>query len=270
MSVGTNAVKATAKTALKGNWLKAIAVCLIAVFSAFIGLYTISLLSSLIGEIAANILSLIFNVCLILPLGLGIIRYIWRMLFSVDDNPICAFYWFSSKDLYVAAMHFIMLIVLRVIFWLVILNIPTLLLFILSKNFVFDILDIAMPLWAANLNYSVNFLFNASVIVTFFIMLKYYMAPLLFVADDEIDAYEALHMSTVISKRSGIDFVYLIFSFLGWLFLSMLVIPLIFTLPYMFTAYAVHVRFAVAEYNRHIEERGKKNFNIFSSIPEYE
>ena len=77
-------------------------------------------------------------------------------------------------------------------------------------------------------------------------------------------------MSTVISKKSGIDFVYLLFSFLGWMFLSLLVIPLIFTLPYMITSYAVHVRFAVAEYNRYIEEREKKNYNIFSSVPNYE
>ena len=189
MSVGTNAVKVTAKTVLKGNWLKAIAVCLIAVFSAFIGLYTISLLSIFIGEIAVNILSSIYNVFLILPLGLGILRYIWRMLFSADDNPVYVFYWFSSKRLYTDALHFIMLIVIRVFMWLGILNIPTLLLYILSKSFIFDIFDISMPIWVANLSYSVNFLLNASVIITFFIMLKFYIAPILFVADYDIDAH---------------------------------------------------------------------------------
>ena len=91
------------------------------------------------------------------------------------------------------------------------------------------------------------------------------MAPLFFVADDNIDANEAMHMSTVISRKTSIDFVYLCFSFIGWLLLSILIVPLIFTLPYMLTSYAVHIRFAVAEYNRHIEQINKIDFPEFTA-----
>lgn len=264
MSIGTNVVKITAKTALKGNWVKATIACMVLIFTVFISSNIAGLLSVVTGNYIGIVIAFLMTVFLTLPIFLGVLRYIWRMLFSACDSPVCVFYWFSSKTLYVKAMKFIMLIVLRFIFWLTLLNIPTLLLFILSKGFVFDIFDISMPLWTANLSYYIAFLENASVVITIFLMLKYYMAPLLFVADDNIDANEAMHMSTVISRKTSIDFVYLCFSFFGWILLSILVIPLLFTLPYMLTSYAVHIRFAVSEYNRHIEEMYKKDFSVFT------
>ena len=53
------------------------------------------------------------------------------------------------------------------------------------------------------------------------------------------------------------------FSFIGWIILSFLVIPLVFTLPYFLTSYAVHFRFAVAEYNKHVEESIADEFPTF-------
>lgn len=262
MTIGTNVVKITAKTALKGNWIKTIAACMVLVFTVLICTNAAGLLSFVTGETAATVISILMAVFLTLPLALGVLRYIWRMLFSADDSPISVFYWFSSKELYIKAMKFIMLIVFRVVLWLAILNIPSLLLYILSKSYVFDFFDMSMPLWAANLSYYRVFLQNASVIAVFFILLKFYMAPLLFVADDNIDANEAIHMSTVISKKTAIDFIYLCFSFFGWILVSVFVMPLIFTLPYMLTSYAVHSRFAIAEYNRHINEQLQNEFSF--------
>ena len=53
------------------------------------------------------------------------------------------------------------------------------------------------------------------------LMLRYYAAPILSVADEEMDASEAIHMSCVIYKRTMLDFIYLFFSFAGWLLLSL-------------------------------------------------
>ena len=263
MSVGTNAVKDTAKTALKGNWTKVIIVALIPVFTIFICVNIAGLISIPLGQVIAILISLILQFFLTAPVLLGVIRYIWRMMFSADDNPVGVFYLFSSKQLYFKAIKLSFLIVSKCVFWFSILNVPTLLLYVLSKNAVFEFLDMQMPLWTVNLSYVSTFLINASVIVVALITLKYYLAPVLFVADENMEPAEALHMSTVISKKSSVDFVYLIFSFLGWILLSLLVMPLVFTMPYMLTAYCVHVRFAVAEYNRHIKENSNKDFFVF-------
>lgn len=253
MSVGSNVVKLTAKTALKGNFLKVSIACLIFIFSCIITGNLAGLLSIVTEDIIAQILSIVMTLFLNLPIALGVVRYIWRMLFSVTDNPISVFYWFSEKRLYVKAMKFIMQFALRIALWLTVFNIPSLLLFALSKSYIFELLGTATPVWTANLGYYSLLLRNLSFVVVFFIVLKFYMAPWLFVADENIDIGEAMYNSSVIARKSSADFMGLIFASFGWIILSFFVMPMPFTLPLLLTYYAVHVRFAVAEYNRHIE-----------------
>ncbi len=252
MSVGSNVVKITAKTALKGNFLRVSIACLIFVFGCIITSGIAELVGVVMGEAAAFVISLLIMLFLNLPIGLGVIRYIWRMLFSVTDNPISVFYWFSEKRLYIKAFKFILQFLLRMAVAALVFNIPSLILFALSKSVVFDIIGISTPVWAANLGYYSILLRNLSFVAVFFAMLKFYMAPWLFVADENIDIGEAMYNSSVISRKSSIDFIGLIFTSIGWIILSFLVLPLPFTLPLILTYYGVHIRFAVAEYNRHI------------------
>ena len=83
MSVGSNVVKLTAKTALKGNFLKVSIACLIFIFSCIITGNLAGLLSIVTEDIIAQILSIVMTLFLNLPIALGVVRYIWRMLFSV-------------------------------------------------------------------------------------------------------------------------------------------------------------------------------------------
>ena len=181
----------------------------------------------------------------------------------MQDSPLYIFYWFSDKELYKKAIKFITFFVVRITFWAILLTVPVLILQTLLDGYIFKLFDIARPVWTANLKYPIIFLQNSMVVAVFLIVLKYYMAPVLFAADDNIDVFEAMHMSRVISKKTAVDFIYLIFSFLGWILVSVLVMPLVFTLPYFVTAYAVHVRFAVAEYNQHIEKQSENPFSQF-------
>ncbi len=254
MSVGSNVVKLTAKTALKGNFLKVVAVCSIFVFGWILCISLAELLGIITGEVIAVIISVVMFLFLCLPILLGVMRYVWRMLFSVTDSPVAVFYLFSSKQLYLKSLKLIFQFVLRIIFWLLVLNIPSLLLFLLSKGFVFEFFNSATPVWTANLAYYSKLLLNFTSVIVFFIMLKYYIAPILFVADDNIDVGEAMYLSSVIARKSSIDFIGLLVVSLGWILLSVLILPLPFTLPLLLTYYAVHVRFAVAEYNKHIQD----------------
>jgi len=101
---------------------------------------------------------------------------------------------------------------------------------------------------------------SVAVAVLVAIMFKYYLAPFLVVADEEMDVYEALHKSTVLSRATVMDFIILILSFLGWIILSVTVIPLIFIIPYFMVSYLVHSRFSVANYNNVVKE-----FNVSQS-----
>lgn len=264
MVSGSQAVKVTAKAALKNNWLKAIIACSILIFTMFICYNAASVFSIVAGDIGGSILLILGTVFLTCPIALGLLRYYWRILFNPQDNPISVFYYFSDKSLYRRALGLILSLVLRAIFWGILLNIPVLIVNIMSGSFFYELTGAAIPMWTANLTNLEIFLKAVSYVLLFFIMLRYYMAPVLFVADDNMDNAEAMHMSSIISKKTSIDFIYLLFSFFGWILLSIFVVPLGFTLPYILTSYLVHVRFAVAEYNRHIELSAKNSFPSFT------
>ena len=265
MSSTSNAVKITAKTALKEKWIKAIIACCIIIFSFFIISNSISVLSEVVGEIAAQIIFAIFLVFLISPLIIGLFRFFWRILFDADDNPVSVFYYFSNIKIYKRVMLLILFFSFKLIFWRVILNIPAYIVELLSHNFIYDMVDMPIPVWTANLSNFTVFLKVISAVIVFFITLRFYLAPMLFVADDNIEFGEAMHMSTIIAKKTSIDFIYLILSFLGWILLSVLLIPLIFTMPYIITSYLVHARFAVADYNKQIKLSAENTFPSFTA-----
>ena len=78
-----------------------------------------------------------------------------------------------------------------------------------------------------------------------------------------MDAEEALLMSSVISKTSLMDFVFLGFSLILWIIASILFIPLIFTLPYFIMCYIVHSEYSVKDYNQRISKLNDESFPSF-------
>lgn len=263
MTASSSVVKLTARTALKKNWLKAVASCM-TVISVFIVISGVaSLVSYIGGNAAAYICEIALGFLLFLPLFHGLIRFFWRMLFGADDSPVSVFYFFSGKKEYMRAMRLITGLCLRLVFFGIILFLPSVIVDIFGGVKIYDLLDIPIPLWTSNLYYLSLFLKTVASVLLFFIMLRYYAAPILSVADEEMEAAEAIHMSSVIYKRTMLDFIYLFFSFAGWILLSLAVIPLVFTMPYFIAAVCVHTRFAIAEYNAFEELKST------SDIPKY-
>lgn len=264
MSASSRAVKLTAKTALKSNWVSAIIISTAAVLSYFICNLIASVLSIVFGNIAATVIFFVMLFFLFLPIGLGLLRFFWRMLFSANDTPLELFYYFSGKKLYLKSLKLFGVILLRAFCVGIVLFLPAIAVWLISQSFLYDILSMPIPIWSANLNYVFSLLCTTAMVVLIFIMLKFYLAPMLFVADESIDIAEAVHMSKTISKKTSLDFIFLAFSFAGWILLCFLYIPTVFIIPYIITAYLVHSRFAVAEYNKHIEENVKAQFPSYS------
>ncbi len=263
MTAGSKAVKHTAKTALKNNLLSSIFSCSIFLFTVFIIIYVSHFLGVVAGEIASTVLHISLNILITLPLVLGLFRFFWRILFDAKDAPIAVFYYFSDKNQYTKALKFFLKLISKCIIPAIIFFLPAVAVQIVVNGKVFELLDISIPLWSANLEYVYLFLRSLAYILLIFYMLKYYLSPFLIVSDENMDIDEALNMSTIISRKTTVDFVYLFFSFILWILVSVLVIPLIFTIPYILTSYAVHFRFAVAEYNKHIEKSMVEEFPTY-------
>lgn len=263
MTATSSVVKLTAKTALKNNWPKAAAVCVIPVCAWLISGLAVSLTAYMANEAAGAVLFAFLSFFVLLPLILGVIRFFWRMIFGADDSPVSVFYWFSSKNNYLRAVKLEFLLAVRALFFGIILFIPAMIVDLFAGSFLYDALKIPIPLWTSNLYYLSLFLKTVASVILVFIMARYYMAPFLLIADEEMDAAEAIHMSDVISKSTILDFIYLFFSLIGWIALSVLIIPIMFTLPYIITSVSVHVRFAVAEYNKRVDRQNSESFPTF-------
>lgn len=264
MSIGSNAVKVTAKTALKGKWLNALICSSVLIFCMIINSYLSSLISVFAGTAFSEFFYVLLTVFVFFPLFLGVLKFFWRMIFGCDDRPVSIFYYYSAKELYIKAIKFAFALIIKLLPFAVIIFLPAFFVWLLSQSYFFEFFDIAIPLWSRNLQYAILFTRTLSTVILIFYALRYYVSPVLFVVDEEIDVWEALHMSSVISKRSTLDFIYLFFSFSGWILISFFALPLFFTVPYIITSYVVHIRFSITEYNNHIEKSIQDKYPSFT------
>lgn len=252
MTAGSSAVKATAKTALKGKWVKSIVASIILASAVLICAITGDLVLYIAGNAAAVIYKTLFSVLVVMPLFLGALRFFWRLLFGMEDDPLILFYYFSSLKLYRRALKLCLSLTVRIAVIGAVLFLPAVFTDLLSNAKLYEAFGNAIPLWVSNLWPVSVLLKSLAGVALAFVVIRYYAAPVLFVADDTIDFAEAVHMSSVVARGSYADFVYLVFSLLGWIMLCFLYIPIVFVLPYLLTAYLVYVRFAVAYFNKRV------------------
>lgn len=242
-------VKKVAKEALGRQIIKSVVVCCVAIFTFFINLLTSSLVSVFTGDVGYVISITLMTIFVLGPLALGVLGYFRRLIFGQDYIVLIIFRYFSSFSEYKRAMHLIIILTIRFISVALVLYLPSIIIYILSSEKLYEFLGVSLPLWTSNLwalNSLLSFLAALGLV---FVMLRYYLAPFIFVGNDNIDPAEAVNMSAVIAQRTGADFFGLVLTFIPWLLLSIFVAPLIFTLPYFLASYCVHCRFAITDYN---------------------
>lgn len=249
-------IKKTAKAALAHRFLQSTAVCCVLLFVFFSGNLLSSLVSIYAGTVGYFVALAIFCFFAVFPLVLGALLFFRRLLWDQEDNTLIIFKYFSNSTDYKRALHFALLLSLKLLLAAAVLFSPCIIIWILSNEGLYDALGFSLPIWTSNLWALNSFICILALFALVFVMLKYYLSPFIFVSNDSVDPAEAVNMSTIISKRTGGDFFGLVLSFTGWILLSALVAPLIFTLPYFLTSYSVHCRFAITAYNRDVD-----NFN---------
>ncbi len=185
----------------------------------------------------------------VFPLFLGLVRYFCRINDGITDNPVGIFYYFSNVRIYEREMFFAVNLFLRLVFSAWILLIPYLLLNLFANSEVYDFFGIQMPLWSTILSTIGDFALFIAVIAFVIINLKYYLSVYIFASSNEINGGKALGFSVTIARRTRMDFLFLCFSMIGYIILSVLFVPLLFTLPFIIEVYTVHSRCAVNEYN---------------------
>ena len=264
MNISNVAVKKTALFSLKNKYTSGIIAACIYLTSLFILSACAATAAVAIGTAGAYALSILLVVFLLLPLTFGYIYRGTMLIFSGECEPLLVFKYFSSKKEYLKSIKMSFSLVGNALFSYILLSIPAIFTSLLADGTLFSVLGAQIPIWASNLLPVARILDYAAIIITAYIMLKYYMAPFLMAADESMDPLEAIHTSKIIATRSKWDFIRLSLSFIGYILACLLVVPVIFIFPYFNAAYNVHCRFAVAHYNKAIDEANRPkvpNFN---------
>ncbi len=249
MLPSTAVIKRTAKTILKGNMLRCVVAVSVAVAIYFATSLTVGVSAVFLGNFMATVLQNLLLIFLLLPLFLGVLRFFRRLQWGVKDDVISIFHYFSAANIYTRALKFLIAVWARILLRTVLLMIVPTLLQVMSNTDFYGSLGIQMPVWASDLWMVAKFVRIISTVLIMIYALRFYMAPFLYVADEDMHYAEALHLSKMISKRTALEFVYLGLSLIVWIILSVFAVGLVLTLPLLILCYLVHCRFAVAQYN---------------------
>ncbi len=249
----SKAVKMTALATLKGNWGNAAFMAMIP-FSASAVTYLIgSLLSLPLGDFSVIIMA-VLSVFVCSPLWLGVLHCYWRMANGCTDKATEVFYYFTDWSGYIRAAAFSLRIFAFIFGGIVVFTLPAGIADFLTSEGFYELIGIATPLWVLNLNFISDILMFAAFVAAIAYVICFYLPAFIFVTKEDMKPQECISEGLRIGKFTKNSFSSYVFSFIGWIFLSMFFIPVIFTVPYMLMSYTVACRYGVAVYNRIVEE----------------
>lgn len=261
----TNTIKSEARLSLKDKWPKALGIgalvisafCLIYVFFSMLYLMFSGTLGSTWGIVLSLIPAFFIWQFFGVPLLYGALRWFWFTA-TGEDVPVSeVFFYFSRTKEYIRSISLGFRIFCRIVAIIVVCFLPSGIISILCRPTLYDMLNFNMPFFVSSLWSLGNVLTLFGTILSIILLLRYFAAPILMINDNNISPQEALHLSNIISKQvNGKTFTFLL-SFFGWAILSLLVIPIIYILPFFMASYAIYCKHLIENYNRLAELQNK-------------
>lgn len=263
MFPSSSQIKTKALELLRGKWPYAISATLIPVFFSLIYLIIFDFFHSISGARLINFVLYIPDivVCLFMfiPLLLGTVRFFTCLNDNQAPQLENVFAYFSCRKMYSRALKISIYVCVKLIIIGFFLFLPSILTdFVASGGFSF-LTGNANPIWFGSLWIISLFLRGIAIVFLIIIILKYYMIPYVFVVNDDLSAREAIRLSTKVSAISFSNFSGLFFGLLGWIILSVAVVPIMFTAPYILTCFAVHCKAAAQFHNKIVESLPKND-----------
>lgn len=254
MIPSAHVIKRTAKSQLKNNWVSAIVVAVLFMLAVnFFGVLLSLMVYFFYGahkvvmllRIAVSVIYGITVFSVIIPLFHGMLRWFWYLGLEKKLPLGDLFYYFSEGRLYIKSLSFYMLLLGKVLMLTVLCILPAVVVRMLPEileRFVFDVDSYGMLFYFTSI-----VLLILGFAVAFVLSMQYFSAPVLAIIGEEKETDEILAVSRELRLSRG-SCVALIASFLGWIALSYLGLPLLYTLPYFLVSYVVAVRFAITNH----------------------
>lgn len=253
-------IKANAKTSLENKWSGAISIgaiilsllCLHIVLLQLILIPISALFNDAVAAFVVIAVTVVAAQLFGMPVLYGALRWFWFTSCDADVPVSEIFCYFGSGKEYLRALSLSFRIFMRSTAVLFFCFLPSLIVVAISSPTTYDVINAPMPYWASSVWALGNTLTFFGVIMSFILLLRYFAAPILMINDPSITPHEALDLSVIITKNANGKTFSFVLSFFGWGILSLLYLPVIFTLPYFLASYSVFCRFLINHYNRKI------------------
>lgn len=260
----SSVVKSTAKASMKGKEISAI----IAAMTVVLSLLFLLMLSGGLSVISSGIMGLgviavaaVLFLLVFFPVILGSVRYFWRLTGGADDGPAEVFFYFQSLFVWKRAIKAGLFMLFKCFTAMFTCLLPYFIVTVLSNSWIYRFLGTEVPLWVAGLALVQSFLQVVGVFAGLAVISRYYLFAAIVVMDDDMLLLEAMHISVMVSRRSVSAFLALVVALFGWIILSFLALPLLYTAPLFFGCYAVHCRYALVNYNMNLDYYTKEQYN---------
>ncbi len=253
MIPSSHIIKKTAKSQLKNHWISSILVAVVFLlvvcfFWILFGFMMPFFVSNKNPEIVSVIFSAAYSIlffCAVMPLFQGVLRWYWFLGLEKKLSISEIFYYFSEGGLFFKSLFLYVTLLGRVVLVALVSLVPAA---------VVRLLPVALGHFFQTIEANGMLFYFASVVlmvvglaVALVVVMKYFAAPLMLVINEELVPEEALKIAVDLHLSRG-SCLFFVVSFVGWMVLSLVGVPLIYALPYFLMSYTVAVRFAVTNH----------------------
>lgn len=263
-------IKHAAKKSLKHRWPEAIAVSLVLIATALLNSVMQEVLMavfkvngtwspftstdmsaySVMACVGITVFSAVFSLAVMFPLTFGVMRWFWLVTGGSDPSIGEIFHYFSSAKMYFKTLGLSAGLYLRLIFGAIVCFAPYIAISMLTAPDLYNRFGFAMPVVMDSLTPLVSIFGSLGFVALLMWASTYAFCYTVVFSEPELSVHRTIKRSINVSKGFRFNSVCFFFSFFGWMLAGLLVLPLIFSVPYFLSSFAVYGREVYRTRNR--------------------
>ncbi|MBE6798540.1 MAG: DUF975 family protein [Ruminococcaceae bacterium] len=205
---------------------------------------------SVIASIGITAFSALFSFIITCPFLLGILKWFWSVTGGSNAHLSEIFYFFSRGALYQKAVFWGLLMFLRISVMAIVCFLPYIVANILTSPAFYIVLGVETPIFVSGLFHMVDILQGLGIVAVAVLNMKHLTFPAVLFTDPQLSAAQSIKRARAVSHREPLRLISFVFSFAGWFFISIFIVPLIFTGPYFISSLCIYGREALREYEQ--------------------
>ena len=267
-------IKKAARGALKHRWPEAIVISVVLIATVLLNTFMQYMLMSIfkvkevwtpftptdlplisqLASIGITLFSAVFSFLIMFPLFFGVMRWFWFITGGSSVSVGDIFYYFSSPKIFFKTLGLSIRLYIRLVIGAVVCFLPYILLGVVTSPHLYDSLEVSMPIVMNGLLPLVSFFKLFGFLALLMWISVYILCYTVIFSEPELSAGKIIRRTVKVTKGFRFNTVGFFFSFFGWLLLSLLAVPLIFTVPYLLASFAVYGR-EVYRASKHTEQQ---------------